>query len=147
MIWSPLQVAAHARTNTPRVWSMCNSERPRVACSRSAVLEGCVRVPGPHDRSHLSAPSPPFRPNQTGSGHAVREGQGTMAKSRVNLTPRERDVVRRVIDGRKNREIARELGLTEQTIKNVLSTIYAKCNVRNRLQLVLYAVRHDILSR
>jgi len=70
-----------------------------------------------------------------------------MAKSRVNLTPRERDVVRRVIDGRKNREIARELGLTEQTIKNVLSTIYAKCNVRNRLQLVLYAVRHDILSR
>jgi len=70
-----------------------------------------------------------------------------MAKSRVNLTPRERDVVRRVIDGRKNREIARELGVTEQTIKNVLSTIYAKCNVRNRLQLVLYAVRHDILSR
>jgi DNA-binding NarL/FixJ family response regulator len=70
-----------------------------------------------------------------------------MKQIKVHLTPRERDVVRRVIDGRRNREIARELGLTEQTIKNVLSTIYAKCNVRNRLRLVLYAMRHDILSR
>jgi DNA-binding NarL/FixJ family response regulator len=65
----------------------------------------------------------------------------------VQLTPRERDVVRRVIAGRRNREIADELGLTEQTIKNVLSTAYGKCHVRNRLELLLYAVHHNILRR
>jgi two-component system nitrate/nitrite response regulator NarL len=70
-----------------------------------------------------------------------------MKRIKVHLTPRERDVVRRVSAGRTNREIAEELGLMEQTIKNVLSAIYAKCNVRNRLHLVLYVMDHDVLSR
>jgi two-component system, NarL family, nitrate/nitrite response regulator NarL len=70
-----------------------------------------------------------------------------MKRVTVHLTPRERDVVRRAIAGRRNREIARELGLAEQTIKNVLSTAYEKCDVRNRLELLLYAMGHDILAR
>jgi DNA-binding NarL/FixJ family response regulator len=70
-----------------------------------------------------------------------------MTKPRVHLTPREREVARRVIAGRSNREIAEELGLTEQSIKNILSITYGKCHVRNRLGLVLYAMHHDILSR
>jgi DNA-binding NarL/FixJ family response regulator len=41
---------------------------------------------------------------------------------RVVLMPREREVVRGVVAGRTNREIARELDLGEQAIKNVLST-------------------------
>lgn len=70
-----------------------------------------------------------------------------MTGSRVQLTPRERDVVRRVLAGRTNREIAEELGLTEQSVKNILSTTFGKCHVRNRLALALFALRHDILSR
>jgi two-component system nitrate/nitrite response regulator NarL len=62
------------------------------------------------------------------------------------LTPRERDVIRGIIAGRTNREIAVDLGLTEQAIKNVLSTIYTKCQVRNRLELALLAVRKDLVS-
>jgi two-component system nitrate/nitrite response regulator NarL len=62
------------------------------------------------------------------------------------LTPRERDVLRGIIDGRTNREIANDLGLTEQAIRNVLSTIYAKCHVRNRLELGLLAVRKELLA-
>ena len=63
----------------------------------------------------------------------------------LTLTPRERDVVGGVVAGQTNRELARELGLTEQSVKNVLSTVYQKCHVRNRLELALFAVRHHMV--
>jgi DNA-binding NarL/FixJ family response regulator len=65
----------------------------------------------------------------------------------LQLSPRERDVLRGIVAGRKNREIALELGLGEQAVKNVLSTIYQKCHVRNRLELALHAIRHGLVSR
>jgi two-component system nitrate/nitrite response regulator NarL len=64
----------------------------------------------------------------------------------VVLTPRERDVVRGVIAGRTNREIARELDLGEQAVKNLLSTVYQKCHVRSRLELALFVVEHRLLK-
>jgi two-component system, NarL family, nitrate/nitrite response regulator NarL len=62
------------------------------------------------------------------------------------LTPRERDLVRGIIAGRTNREMADEFGLSEQSVKNVLSTVYHKCHVRNRLELALFAVRHRLVT-
>ena len=64
----------------------------------------------------------------------------------VELTPRERDLVRGVVAGRKNREMAQQLGLTEQAVKNVLSNVYHKCHVRNRLELAMFALRHHLVS-
>jgi two-component system, NarL family, nitrate/nitrite response regulator NarL len=65
----------------------------------------------------------------------------------LTLTPRERDVVRGVVEGRTNRELACELGLNEQSVKNLLSNVYLKCHVRNRLELALFAVRHHLFDR
>jgi DNA-binding NarL/FixJ family response regulator len=65
--------------------------------------------------------------------------------SQVVLTPRERDVVRGVVFGRFNREIARELNLGEQAVKNLLSIVYQKCHVRSRLELALLAVQENLL--
>jgi DNA-binding NarL/FixJ family response regulator len=70
-----------------------------------------------------------------------------MRRATIHLTPRERDVLRGIIGGRTNREIANALGLREQAVKNILSTVYEKCHVRNRLELMIYAVRHELLSR
>jgi len=64
----------------------------------------------------------------------------------LTLTPRERDIVRGVVAGRTNRELARELGLKEQSVKNVLSAVYLKCQVRNRLELALFAMRHRLVA-
>jgi len=58
------------------------------------------------------------------------------------LTPRERDVVRGIVAGRTNKEMARELGIKEQGIKNLLCVVYQKCHVRSRLELAMFALRH-----
>jgi DNA-binding NarL/FixJ family response regulator len=56
------------------------------------------------------------------------------------LTKREKDVVRLVAEGLTNRDIARELKLSEHTIKNYLFRMFDKVGVSNRVELVLYAV-------
>ncbi len=54
-----------------------------------------------------------------------------------HLTPREKDVLDLVTQGFTNREIAEHLFLSEGTVRNVLSVIMDKCNVKNRTQLSL----------
>ena len=53
------------------------------------------------------------------------------------LTTRESQIARAVAEGRGNREIATQLGITEQTVKNHLTSIYEKVGVSSRLQLAL----------
>jgi DNA-binding NarL/FixJ family response regulator len=59
----------------------------------------------------------------------------------VRLTAREREVLAEIARGRANREIARELGLAEKTVKTHVSAILAKLGVQDRTQAALYAVR------
>lgn len=56
------------------------------------------------------------------------------------LTRREESVVRLVVQGMVNREIAERLRLSEHTIKNYLFRIFDKLGVSNRVELALYAV-------
>ena len=53
------------------------------------------------------------------------------------LTTREMQIARAVAEGRGNREIATQLGITEQTVKNHLTSIFEKVGVASRLQLAL----------
>ncbi len=55
------------------------------------------------------------------------------------LTEREREVLRALAAGRSNREIADQLVITEGTVKNHVSNILAKLDVRDRTQAVLRA--------
>ncbi len=63
-----------------------------------------------------------------------------------SLTPRELDVLTHVAAGSRNREISEALGVSEQTIKNHLSTILHKLGVPNRTQAVMYAARQGWLA-
>lgn len=56
-----------------------------------------------------------------------------------DLTDRERDVLGLVATGRDNGEIARELGLAEQTVRNYVSRVYEKVGVRSRVELAVWA--------
>ena len=55
----------------------------------------------------------------------------------TNLTPREKQVAFCVSKGLSNKQIAFDLGMAEQTVRNHLSIIYLKKNVRNRTQLAI----------
>jgi DNA-binding NarL/FixJ family response regulator len=56
------------------------------------------------------------------------------------LTKREDDVVRLLAEGYQNREIARELHLSEHTVKNYLFRVFEKLGISSRVELVLYAL-------
>lgn len=58
-----------------------------------------------------------------------------------HVTPRELEILRGASAGQTNRQIATSLGVTEQTVKNHLSTIFHKLGVSNRTRAVLYASR------
>ena len=53
------------------------------------------------------------------------------------LTTREVQIAKAVAEGRGNRDIATQLGITEQTVKNHLTSIFEKVGVSSRLQLAL----------
>jgi two-component system nitrate/nitrite response regulator NarL len=58
------------------------------------------------------------------------------------LTPREKDAVRLVVEGMKNREIAESLHVTEHTVSNYLYRIFDKLGVSSRVELILYVTSH-----
>ena len=58
------------------------------------------------------------------------------------LTPREEQMVALVAEGLGNRQIARELNLSEHTIKKYLFRIFEKLGISTRVELVLYAVNN-----
>lgn len=70
---------------------------------------------------------------------AARPGEGAPASGQAALTGREMDVLRRLCQGLANKEIARDLGLQEVTVKLHVKTLYRKIGARNRTHAVLIA--------
>lgn len=58
------------------------------------------------------------------------------------LTPREIEILDRVAQGNSNKEIARILSISDQTVKNHITSILRKLAVNDRTQAVIYALKH-----
>jgi DNA-binding NarL/FixJ family response regulator len=76
----------------------------------------------------------------------VSENDFVGARVRDRLTPKELRIVALIVQGFKNKEIAKQLGTTEQVIKNYLRNVYDKIGVSDRLELALFTVHHRILA-
>jgi DNA-binding NarL/FixJ family response regulator len=64
----------------------------------------------------------------------------------AGLTDRELALLQLVANGLSNKEIAEELGLAESTVKNRLSILFQKLDVKDRTQAAIYAMTHGLAA-
>jgi NarL family two-component system response regulator LiaR len=83
----------------------------------------------------------------------IREVRGEHAQPAVEgaedlarLTEREREVLAEIAHGHSNKEIARDLVLSEKTVKTHVSNILQKLGLADRTQAALFAVRHHLVE-
>jgi two-component system, NarL family, response regulator LiaR len=77
---------------------------------------------------------------------AIADGQATAAaEERERLTRRELEVLELIAEGRSNKRIAFELGISEKTVKAHVGRLLAKLGVTDRTQAALLAVRRGLV--
>lgn len=61
------------------------------------------------------------------------------------LTPREVELIRMIVDGKSNREIAAEFFLAEGSVKNLVTSVLEKLGLKDRTQLAVFAVKNRLV--
>lgn len=96
------------------------------------IMQGGTWLPG----SSLRIVAPETTP--------VARSFGGWASLRPPFTPRQRDVLQRVVQGKTNKVIGRELGISDGTVKTHLAHLMAMLGVNTRTQLVYELARQGI---
>lgn len=68
-------------------------------------------------------------------------------RSQPKLSPKEMAIITGITQGKRNKEIAYELGTSDQVVKNYLRKIYDKLGVGDRLELALYCLHNKIIQQ
>jgi two-component system response regulator DevR len=74
----------------------------------------------------------------------LRKGKHLMDERLALLSPREEGILTLVARGSTNNEIGQELHLAEKTVKNYVSSILSKLEVKRRAQAAAYLARHSL---
>lgn len=67
-------------------------------------------------------------------------------KNAFSLTAREIDVIKNISEGLNNKEISQKLFVTEGTVKNYITEILSKLNLRDRTQIAIFAFKNNIIK-
>src|SRR5438552_14363239 len=73
--------------------------------------------------------------------------QPAQSQSRFGLTARETEIVSFITQGYMNRDIAKSLSITEETVKRHLTNIFNKVGMSNRLELALFAIEYALVRK
>lgn len=84
--------------------------------------------------------------NLVGALHDLMQKAAVPERKTFGLTPREMEVVSCIVEGCSNRDIARQFGLSEETVKRHLSNIFDKTGVSTRLELAMFAIAHHLVD-
>jgi DNA-binding NarL/FixJ family response regulator len=76
----------------------------------------------------------------------ARKGEEKQQMPTPKLTDREMEVLQLVAQGLNNRDIAKELFISENTVKNHVRNILEKLHLHSRMEAVVYAVREKLLE-
>ncbi|HAE52503.1 MAG: response regulator transcription factor [Ruminococcus sp.] len=74
-----------------------------------------------------------------------KETSPVMDSRSADLTEREKDFLRLICDGCDNKEIAAKLFLAEGTVRNGISRLLEKLNLKDRTQLAVFAIKNGIV--
>lgn len=77
----------------------------------------------------------------------VRSAEKNTKPKNYGLTPRQMEVIGAVVAGHPNKDIAAQFGISEQTVKHHITSIFDKLGVYNRLELTLFAFHHGIVEK
>jgi two-component system, NarL family, nitrate/nitrite response regulator NarL len=76
--------------------------------------------------------------------HLLFEKNVEWSHDRQDFTARERNIVAMIATGHSNKEIGRELSISERTVKHHLTSIFGKLGISSRLQLATFAAAHRL---
>ena len=90
-------------------------------------------------QNHLLLESEPAWRRFLEEAEAFLPGTASASPAFADLTPRERDLLELIAQGRDNAQVAATLGLSEKTVRNHITHIFAKLEVETRAQAIVLA--------
>ncbi len=79
--------------------------------------------------------------------HVLNDVAPAEPETRISdLTAREMDIIRAIVDGQVNKEIAETFRISEYTVKHHLTRIFDKLRVANRVELAIFALAHGLVN-
>jgi DNA-binding NarL/FixJ family response regulator len=123
-----------------------DADRVQIARAVQAAAGGQSVLDEAVQRKLIAAIGGGSQPSPSNPAPATSLDSPTPSPAPVGLTAREVDVLRLIAAGKSNLEIAKELFVSEATVKTHINHVFAKTGARDRAQAVRFAYQHGLVS-
>jgi DNA-binding CsgD family transcriptional regulator/tetratricopeptide (TPR) repeat protein len=139
-----------ALKNLRQSWSLLKQVEASYESARTQVLIGIAcRKLGDKDTANMELKAARWIFEQLGAGPDIAKLNSlikeTTTEDTHGLTPRELEVLHILATGKTNKDIAKELFISERTVDRHVSNILGKLNVESRAAATAYAYEHDLV--